>query len=337
MCVDLIAVAEPVAVSVRDHGVGPVGRELRIVVEPIAVGVGQRGVGFVLHDLVEVAYAIAIGVGERWIGAVDRDLIAVIKPVIVGVGVERVSTRGDLVAIQHPVAIAVGVERVEAHGNLFTVIESVLVAVRLRGIGSGGVHLVKVAESVLVGVLRGGIGAEDVLLRVGDEVAVGVELRADRPALRRHQAEPCIGLGVGVEAECSCGEHARLVKLQLVVDPHLNACGRVVHTDPVGREVGPPGEASCEASSDDGHPAGMIPEVRLFGDAIDIDPTHDGASGGGPLVGLLPVEEDELLGVVGVRPDEPPDKVIVGGGVHTHVELHLDACGWKRRDVGRRS
>ena len=110
-----------------------------------------------------------------------------------------------------------------------------------------------------------------------------------------------------------------------------------MHTDPVGREVGPTGEASCEASSDDGHPAGVVPEVRLIGDAIDIDPAHDGASGGGPLVGLLPVKEDELLGVVGVRPDEPPDKVIVGRGVHTHVELNLDACGRKRRDVGRRS
>ena len=79
----LLAVAQPVAVRVRDLRVGA-GREL--------VGVG---------------HAVAVGVGLRRVGSAPR-LLAVVYPVAVGVGVLRVRSARPLVSVGHAVAVGVG-------------------------------------------------------------------------------------------------------------------------------------------------------------------------------------------------------------------------------------
>ena len=227
--------------------------------------------------------------------------------------------------------------------DLLPVEQAVVVAVLVQRIGAPGVHLGPIPQAIAVGVEDRRIGAVDIdLVPVAQAVAVAVPVvgAADALTLGIQQGVGHRVLAKDVKAELTAdGPGARLVKLQLPVDPHPDAGGAVVQLYVVGAVELPASPAKAVARGHQAGAAGLLPEIGVLGRTLD--PHHAQAhralaQARCVLVLLFPRPDHPvcaaLHAIAGLVADQKADDVVVprcGGG---HLELDGPALG---RQVGQ--
>ena len=189
--VDLLAVAQAIAVGVRIRRVGVVDEDFGSVGEAVAIGVRVGRVCAVDRSLFGIRQAVAVAIGtERVVGRIER--VGAGKHFLTvrhaaPVGVRRVGIGSERQLLDQGEAIPVvvrgvvhrdiigGVDRVGAPPDLVAIRDASAIAVEQPGVGAVDQHLVAVRQSVVVAVCLVGIGEVNPLFfGVGETIAIGV-------------------------------------------------------------------------------------------------------------------------------------------------------------------